>query len=622
MADSSGELKVISFRPGIDKNNTSYENEGTFIDGDKVRFRNGKPEKMTGWSNAQLQDYQNNSKSTLTGVARSVKSFIDLNQSKYIAFGTHKKVQNVLSGQIYDITPLVTVATKTGVIATSINSTRVGISYPSHDQQVGNSVIFANQGVSVGNVKLSGEYLVKDVSNVNMFYVSVATSANLTSVSGGGNLQVSFLYPVGEIDNGLAGGYGAGTWSESTYSTPRTAGTILTKLRMWSIDTWGEDLLMVPKEGGLYHWDATNGVVPSTVNGSDVRATLVTAAPGKNSMVFVTPERHAVLLGTNDTLTSVYDPLLIRWSSQEDYTDWFPTSVNSAGDYRATGGSQLVGYAKSKLETIIFTDETVFSMSYKGDPYFYGFDILANNAGLISQNAAAEVDGVVYWMGDSAFYKYSGVVDRLQCTLADFIFKQDPVGAINRTQKEKIFAGVNKTYNEIIWFYPSGTNSENSRYIIYNYKEDTWYDGTMVRTVWEPNNIFELPYATFVSVSGTDSEVYVHDNTLNDDGMPMDSYVETGYFDISDGDQTMFLSLFIPDFRITGSLTMYLEARKAPFGTVTEKGPYTIRNENAKAKLPIRVRGREISLKFESNELNSNYRLGKIRINPLPDGRR
>jgi len=618
LADSSGKLTAVDFNIGINRNNTSYVNENTFIDGDKVRFRNGKAEKMSGWVESKVEQYEDSSKSSLTGVARAVKSFVDLRSNKYQTYGTTKKIENILSGQIYDITPLTCVTTVNNIVNTSVGSSLIGISFTAHNRNEGDSVILTSMGVSVGNVLLNGEYTVVSSSNPNVFYVSSSDAATITSVNGGGNITVSFLYHVGDVDNGTASGYGADTWGASTYGTPRTGGSIDTNLRLWSFDTWGEDLLAVPRKGPLFWWDSSNGLTSSLLNRQNVRATVVTSAPAQNSIVFVTLERHAVLLGTNDIVVSTFDPLLVRWSDKEDFTSWTPVSTNSAGDTRLTGGSEIVGYVKTKLENLIFTDKTVISMSYQGYPFYYGFSNLAENSGLISQNGVVEIDGVVYWMGQGAFYKYDGAVHRLDCSLSDYLFKDDPVGKVNYGQKEKIFAGVNKTYNEIMWFYPAGSDFENSRYVIYNFVENCWYDGTIVRTTWEPDTIFDNPHGTFVSVS--DSQVFDHDTGQNDGGSAMHSYLESGYFDIADGDQTMFLSLFVPDFDLTGNLTLTLNARKAPFGSVTVKGPYTI--NDGTAKVPIRVRGREISIKYDNNEVNSFYRLGKVRVNPLPDGKR
>ena len=617
MADSSGELKVVEFKPGVDKNNTSYVDENTFIDCDKIRFAGGRVEKMSGWTKTPLEQYSDSTVDHLTGIARAVKSFVDLSSNEYIAYGTHRKFETILNGQIYDITPLVCITTVSSGVTTSVGSTLVGISFPNHGRSLGDSVVFSSMGTSVGNVLLNGEYTVVSANDTAVFYVSVSTAASLTSVSAGGPLTASFLYPIGQIDNGITGGYGSGTYGVSTYGTPRS-GSVPTRLRLWSIDNWGEDLLAVPRGGPLVWWNASNGLLSNLTNRSDVRATVVTSAPAQNSIVFVTPERHAVLLGTNDVVASVYDPLLIRWSSHEDFTSWVPVSTNSAGDERINGGSEIVGYVKTKLENLIFTDKSLISMSYTGFPFYYGFNNLAENCGLIAQNAVVEVEGVAYWMGVRSFYKYDGAVHRLDSTLSDYLFQDDSDGVVNYAQKEKVFAGVNSTYNEIVWFYPNGSNTENSRYVIYNYVEDIWYDGTIVRTTWEPNSVFDNPFATYVS--SEDSVVFTHDSGVNDGGSPMDSYVQTGFFDIADGDQTMFLSLLIPDFIITGNLSIYLKARKAPFGTVVEKGPYLI--DDGKAKVPIRVRGREISLKFSSNDLNTDFRLGKIRINPLPDGKR
>ena len=621
-SQSSGKLTAVEFAPGINKNNTSYENENTFVEADKVRFRKGRPEKLSGWVDAGYTEYADASVETLEGVARISKSFVDLDSVKYIAFGTNEKVKIVKSNQIYDITPIATIETLVSAISTSAGSTLISIYYPGHNKEVGDKVILDGP-TTVGGASVRGEFTLTSVINTNEFTLETGSTATSSLTSAGTSVELSFLYAHGDADNGLANGYGAGRWGTvgvSGYGEPRS-GSIITKLRLWSIDTWGEDLLMVPRGGPLYHWDATDGVTPTLFNGSDVRASVVDTAPATNSIVFVaSPERHAVLLGSEDLTTSVFDPLLVRWSDREDFTDWTPVSSNASGSFRLTGGSKIVGYQKTRRETIIFTDQSTISMSYIGAPFYYKFNNLTNSTGLISQNASAEVDGVVYWMGANSFYKYDGVVKKLDCSLSDYIFKDDPEGSINRDQDDKIFAGIDKTYDEIIWFYPSGDNVENSRYVIYNYKENVWYDGTIVRTTWESSDIFEKPYATS-RTSADNSSVWVHDTGTNDGSNSMSSYLQTGYFDISDGDEVMFLNQVIPDFTMSGDLTMYLKARREPFDqNVVTKGPYTF--DNTKRTISVRARGREISLKFESNQLNSDYRFGKLRINPVQDGMR
>lgn len=624
MSYSSGELKVIQFNPGINRNETSYENEATFIDGDKIRFRFGKVEKMKGWTESILEQKNDPTNTKIAGVPRAIKSFVDLQSNKYICLGTHKKLEMISSGVIYDITPLTTITTVTNAITTSIGSTDVRVSFPGHSVQPGYFVVFDNQGVSAGNnVVLSGEYTVTSVVDASNFIVNSGVTAAATSVSAGGSLEISVLYGVGEKDAGAAAGYGAGTYGTpgvSGYGEPRI-GSVPTKIRTWTLDTWGEDILAAPRDGPLVHWDATNGLESALINRSDVRASIVGTAPATNTLMFVSaPERHVVLLGTEDILTSVFDPLLVRWSDRENYAVWTPTSTNAAGDFRLTGGSKIIGYVKTKRENLLFTDKSVFSMQYINAPFYYKFSSLSNNANLIAPHAGTEVDGVVYWMGTDAFYYYDGVVKRLPCSLYNYYFDESAENYINYTQSDKIFCGVNKTYNEIIWFLPTNSSLENNRYIIYNYVEKVWYDGTIVRTTWEPSSVFEQPLATFVSSGEEDSSLFNHNVGVNDGSNPMESYIQTGFFDIADGDDMMFISQFIPDFTIAGTLRMTVEYRKAPFDDASTKGPYTI--SESTPKVNVRARGREISLRFESDGLNNDFRFGKLRINPMPDGKR
>lgn len=619
MAISSGQLKVIEFIPGINRNETSYQNEATFIDGDKIRFRFGKVEKMKGWVRSLISQRHDSTNTSLTGVARDCLSFVDLRSNKYICYGTNKKLEIINQNRIYDITPLVAKSSASTSISLVSGSSEVKVSIPGHGRFIDDYVVFSAAN-SVGNVLLEGEYTVTSVVDADNFLVNTGVTASSTQTSVV-NVDYSFLYPVGKKDSGATFGYGAGTWGTpgvSGYGEPRTTGT-LTELRTWTLDTWGEDILAVPRGGPLVHWDSSNGLESNQFDRADVRAAVVSSAPQTNSLVFVAaPERHVVLLGTEDILTSVFDPLLVRWSDRENFNIWTPTSTNAAGDFRLTGGSKIVGYVKTKRENLIFTDKSTFSMQYINAPFYYKFNTLTNNTGLIAPHAGVEVDGVVYWLGNNAFFVYDGVVKKLDCSVYNYYFDENSEGYINSLQKDKIFCGVNKVYNEIIWFLPTGDSLENNRYIIYNYAEKVWYDGTINRSTWEPSSIFEQPLAT--SAGTENSAVYTHNVGLNDGSNPMNSYIKTGFFDIADGDDMMFVTQFIPDFNLSGVLNLTLEYRKAPFDNAVSKGPYQITNTTT--KLPVRVRGREISLLFQNQGLNNDFRFGKLRINPLPDGRR
>lgn len=592
------QLQEIVLKPGINKNNTSYGNEGGWIDGDKVRFRDGRPRKIGGW--------QKQSSDTVTGVARDIISWTSLDFAKYLGIGTHSNVEIFFGGDYHDITPIRASVASTNAISTSIGSNQVNVLVSSNDAQVGDSIVLRASATVGGNVFLQGTYTITSVPNANNLIIAYPSNAAATSTLSA-NVSGSLLLQNGLEYNQVAYGWGANAYSVSAWGTPRVASSLVTEMRQWTFDTWGEDLLACNRAGRIYVWDETSGV--------DARMTTIAAAPSQNNAILVSyPTRHLISLGCVSE-TSIFDPMLVRWSSSENYSDWNVSATGTAGFQRLEKGNKLVGAQPSKNNILVFSDTASYSMRYTGYPNIFGFDLIGQGSGLVSPHASVNIDGVVYWMSDSAFYRYDGVLRTLICTMRDVIFNPNDEDGLNQTQKDMVFAGTNQEFNEIIWFYPTRDSTQCNRYVIYNYLEDSWYDGSMDRSVWEEANIFDKPLA--VSHAGV---LYAHEQGMDDDSSPMDSYIASGMFDIDKGDEVMFVDKFLPDFNQQGNITLTLTTRKYPQSTETFEKTYTL--SPTSGKISARARGRQMSLKVESNTTNGDFVFGKPRLALKPDGAR
>lgn len=592
-------LQTIEFKPGINKNNTPYSNENGWINCDKIRFREGKPRKMGGWVR-QDQD-------TFLGVARDIMSWTNLdNIKKYLAIATNKKVYIYFGGTYYDVTPIRASGTPSNKLSTVNGSSQVKVELTGHNALLGDYVRLANS-TPIGGITLSGEYTITEIVDVDNFKVNAGVNANATVNNAGGTLTYSLLLQNGLEFNQIANGWGSGTWGTGTWGTPRTNSSLLADLRQWSVSTWGEDLIANPRGGSIYVWDESNGLT--------VPLQQISGVPTQNNFTFVSyPTRHLVSLGCTSS-SGVFDPLLVRWSTSENYTDWIPSATNTAGAQRMEHGNFLMGAEASKADILVFTDEAVYSMRYSGSPYVFGFDLLGQEAGLVSQHAAANVDGVVYWMSDNAIYRYDGSLRTLNCTVRDAIFDVNADTSLNKSQKQMVYAGVNQEFGEIIWLYPSKNSTKCDRYLIYNYLEDLWYDGTMDRSTWENPSIFDKPFAT-----SNNGVLFVHEEGKNDDSMPMQSFITSGLFDIDNGDSILFVDRFIPDFEQVGMLQLEFSTKKYPQSPEVFTKTYNIQGN--KGMINMRCRGRQGSIKISSNTTDGDFIIGRPRIGIQADGGR
>lgn len=614
-------LLRLFLKPGIDKQNTEYGAEGGWVDCDYVRFRYGLPEKMGGWTPfGNLTTY-------FVGAASDIFTWNSLDGSPYAAVGTNKKVYVFYGGAWADITPIR--ATGTVTFDTTNGSTSVIVNATAHNALQGDFVTFSSTSGNPGgipNADLNNEFEILEVLNANEYRITSPTQATSTATAAG-TANASYQINTGTDKSFADFGWGTGTWGLSTWGTPRppSAGLQL-QSQVWQFDSFGENLILQYVDGGIYEWDPGTGI--------GTRATAISGAPTKSKYALVsTPDRHLVCFGTESTLgdPTSQDPMLVRFSSQEDVSDFVATATNTAGGQRLTDGNRIITAVRSRGQILIWTDTSLHGMQFLGPPYTFGFQQLGANCGIIGPHASADVNGVAYWMSSDAFFVFDGTVKKIPCTVQDYVFKD-----LNVIQSQKVHVGINTQFNEVTWWYCSFTSDYIDRFVTYNYLENTWHIGTMPRTAWADIGSFSKPLATKYEPESTEatistiygltagrSTIYNQEDGYNGDGAAIASYIRSGYFDIGDGDQMLLMSRFIPDFKNqVGNLTVRLLLRPFPQATATPSSldPYVITPTTE--KVDTRARGRQIQLRIESDEIDSNWRFGTMRVNIQPDGLR
>ncbi len=667
-------LKTVSMQPGIRKDLTRYQAEGGWIDSDKIRFRNGRAEKIGGWVSEVVQQVDNEDNNNFTGVSRNMLAWAALDSSQYLAVGGSSKIEILSSGQIYDVTPIRTSGVTVHAFGTVQGSDVVTVTVAGHGLAVGDWIVVTAQNEPYNGIMLYNtpfQYLVQSVPDGNTFTIIAlqfadtserdfskdfssafnndeqdATTTTLNEFSGafssafahnqqarafssdfnndfgGGTLTVTmnFLLPSGSIDNGNLTGYGGGTWNTpglngGGYGLPRN-GVGGVNLRKWALDNWGQDLLANPSGGTIYQWVKANGL-------TTVAQPISNAPANVNFMLVAEPSRFLVAFGCNVVSGGVFDPLNIRWATEETLTDWTPTQFNTAGEFRIPTGNAIIGAIQTSHEIFIFTDVSVYSMTFLGanDPTnsIFQFTLLGTNISTVSPTSFMTLNGAVYWMGLDNFYMYNGIVSIIPNTIARYIFAQDGEGRYNVAQKEKIFTGINKEFNEIWWFYPRFYENEVSHYVKFNYLENVWDVGSMDRTVWLDKGIFPNPLA--ISADGT---LFSHENGFDDDSQPLEAFITSAYFDIDDGEQLTFVDKIIPDLTLQPNraieITVFTKKYPNPSAEITTKGPYNF--DDTGSKINLRARGRQIALDFRAIATGASFALGKIRIASEIDGER
>tara|TARA_B110000977_G_scaffold53251_1_gene72352 strand:+ start:433 stop:2547 length:2115 start_codon:yes stop_codon:yes gene_type:complete len=702
-------LQKLQFRPGINRETTSYSNEGGWFDMDKVRFRFGYPEKIGGWIKQ--------STTTFLGTCRALHPWVALDGTNYLGVGTHLKYYINEGGGYNDITPIRT-TTAAGDVTFSASASTISADveiidtvipiastsgFPSSghikiDSEIiiyaglsGNDLIGCTRGAegtiaathtsgaavdcstlivtdnnhgalendfvtfsgasSLGGnitaVILNQEYQVVQILNDNSYEIDARTVSTIGSIttttglsptyvfatsadSGDGGSSVVGAYQINTgLDTTIVGnGWGAGTWSRGAWGSGTSLSASGQTLRIWSHDNFGEDLLMNVRDGDIFYWDRTNGTSTRAVELASIAGANKVPTIAKQVMVS-DRDRHVIAFGCDSELNpGVQDPLLIRFSDQENILEWQSQIDNTAGDLRIGSGSKIITALETRQQVLVFTDTSLHAMQYLGPPFTFGINSISENITIASPLAAIAVEDNVFWMGAEEFYAYGGAVQRIPCSVRDYVFSN-----INNDQLEKVTAGLNTAFSEVTWFYPSSSSSENDSYVTYNYDQKIWYYGLMSRTCWLDRGVNIDPLA-----ASPDHYLYLHEIGFDDGSTSpataISAYIESSQMDLGEGDQFAFMRRLIPDLTFRNSTaetpqaTMTLKVRNFPGGNYTSSDSRSVTKtasipvEQFTEQVFVRLRGRSFAFRVESEDTGVAWRLGSPRVDIRPDGRR
>ena len=619
-------LQKLIFKPGINHEQTRYAADGGWFDCDKIRFRSGLPEKIGGWTaySGVVPD----------GVPRSLFNFVALDGSNYMSVGTTLRYYIEEGGALYNITPIRRTSSlgSNPITTGSAGSGVVSIADSGHGAVINDFVTLSGATTTDGvtAAQLNTTHQVVTVTSAGVYTIDTGGAASSGSTAGGGaSVEAQYEINTG-LDVGVSGtGWGTSTWGRLTWGS--SASTELDdsdQLRLWSQDSFGEDLIFCARDGGVYYWDKSDGTGARAVALSSESGALDVPTVARQVMIS-NNDRHVLAFGCNDRGATTQDKLLIRWSDQENAVDWTPTTTNTAGDVRLNNGSEIITAHETRQEILVWTDATLNSLRFVGPPFTFGQNVIDANTSIIAPNAVASLDEATFWMGNNNFYVYSGRVDTLPCTVRRYVFSD-----LNDSQKEKIFAGTNKEFNEIIWFYPSSSSEEIDRYVIFNTEAKVWYYGTLARTAWVDKTTRSYP----IAANPDDKKLYNHeigqDDGTTDPISAISAHVESADFELGEGDALQFVSKIIPDVSFVGSdsdvpaVIMNLKPRNFPgsaFGTASSSSvtaTTTVDVEQFTEQAFVRLRSRELALRIESTATGVQWRLGAPRIEVRPDGKR
>tara|TARA_Y100000114_G_scaffold22012_1_gene17785 strand:+ start:161 stop:2029 length:1869 start_codon:yes stop_codon:yes gene_type:complete len=620
-------LSKLQFRPGINREGTNYSNEGGWFNGDKIRYRNGYVERIGGWVRV--------SNNKFTGIARKIFDFVTLASANLLFIGTEQKVFLEDSGTFNDITPIRSTVSLGSNPVTTTGGAGSGVvtvtTQAAHGAISGDFVTLASLTATDGitAAQLNTEHKITSVPSNTTFTITTAGSASSGSTAGGGSSgTAAFQINIGITTTILGTGWGAGTWGRFEWGSASGALSGIT-LRLWAADNFGEDLIFNVMNGSIYYWDATNGTSTRAVELSSLTGASDTPTIARKVLVSDV-DRHIIAFGANIIGTDTQDPLLIRFGSQESLTDFTPTATNTAGDLRLSKGSEIITAVQTSRQILVFTDQSLYSMQFLGPPFTFGVSMLADNIRIAGPNTAIAVNDVVFWMGQENFYLYDGRTQAIPCSVRDYVFND-----MNNQQSFKFHAGSIGSQTEIWWYYCSSGSTEIDRYVVYNYGQQVWYYGTLVRTAWNDraSGLRSFPQAT-----GTDFYLYDHENGLDDfstgSRVAINAFVESSDFDIGDGQQFMLLNRILPDLSFNGSTAanpaalFTIRSRDFSGDNFTESpSDSAIRTatspvEQYTDKIDLRARGRQMSIRVENTATEVKWRLGAPRIDVRPDGRR
>ena len=616
-------LKKLVFKPGVNRENTRYTTEGGWYECDKIRFRQGTPEKIGGWLRISGATYQ--------GVCRSLWAWTTLGQANLIGVGTNLKFYIESGGAYNDITPIRVTTTLGTDPFVSTGTTTITVTAPAHGAVNGDFVTFSGATGTYAST-WNQEYQITYIG-LNSYSITVASAIPAGSY-GGSAVSAAYQLNVGPAVVVPNVGWGAGPWGSGPWGSGTTN---YNSLQLWSQSNFGENLVYGPRGGGMYYWVAasglgTRGINLTTIGDAD--------CPTVQNFVFISDiYRFVFAFGCDDYSSSIQDPMLLRWGDQESVTVWTPAATNQAGSLRLSHGSRIITALQSRQEIVVWTDSSIYSLQYLGAASgVWGATLLGDSISIVGPNAAALASGVIYWMGVDKFYTYSGQVQTLTCDLRRYVYND-----INLAQKEQFFAATNEGFNEVWWFYCSANSVTIDRYVIYNYLEKIWSYGTMNRSAWLDSGLLNYPLAaTFLNTTSNNLvyQEYGLDDFTTPTGVAINSYITSSQFDIEDGHTFGFVWRIVPDITFNGSTTSAPQATMTLLplqnsgsgynnplsiggtndGTVVQSATYPV--EEFTQYLYVRVRGRQMSFKIESNQLGCTFQLGAPRMDIRADGRR
>jgi hypothetical protein len=692
-------LQKVVFKPGVNRENTRYTNEGGWYESDKVRFRQGTPEKIGGWTQYTANKF--------LGVCRTLWNWFTLANIYILAVGTNLKFYLNQGGAFYDITPIRTTATLTNpftAVTTNPYSSTISVNTTTaHGANTNDFVTFSGATSLGGNITaavLNKEYQIVVTSTTTFTFTATATS-NASDTGNGGTVSAAYQVNTGPAYQNPLVGWGSGLWGYGTWGNGQA---VVSALQLWNAQNFGENLIFGPRGGGIYYWKASSGantrgvllsslggavtftsasptvvtftipltegtavqfattssmptgvsaattyylynvqgltanilnsagaIVNTSSTGSGVYISLLVDVPlFQNYLLVSDASRFVIVFGTNDYGSSTTDPMLIRWSDQENPYEWTPDATNQAGSIRLSHGSEIISAVQTRQEIVVFTDQSVYSLQYVGAPFYWKTQLLGDNISIMGPNSAVIASGIVYWMGIDKFYMYDGRVQTLNCDLRKFVFQ-----SLNQGQNEQVFASTVEAYNEVWWFYVSGSGTTINAYVVYNYLEKLWYYGSMARTAWLDTGLQAAPLAATYNNYILNQESGV-DDVETGTATAISSYISSSEFDIGDGHNFAFVWRVLPDLTFSGSTS-----GTSPEATMTLYPMYNsgsgtnnprsngVQSINLSAdpstftgEVYTRVRGRQLIIKMESNKVGTTWQLGAPRLDIRPDGRR
>jgi len=680
-------LQKLQFKPGLNRDQTNYTNEGGWFECDKIRFRSGYPQKIGGW--LRYGSF------TVAGVCRQVFNWITTASDNYLGLGTSKKLYIEAGEILYDITPIRQnfTSSATDNCFTTVNGSKtVTVTINTHGALEGDYVTFSGVVGPIGGIpqsEFNAEFIV-DFITANTFTITTATAATSSTSGGGTTIVAAFQISIGNDNASFGYGWGAGAWNVGSWGSGSSVPVVLPQ-RDWFLQNFDNDLVANIRNGTIYYWQYSGGVstratplATTTIDGvapSDVPTQAMQVLVSQN-------DKHLICFGATPFGGGAFDPLLIRWASQDQPNNWTPQVTNSAGFIRVSRGSAIVCAVATRQEILVFTEGTLNSLQFVGTTDVFSLNELSDNISILSPRAVATVNNTAYWFGHDKFYAYGGRVETLPCTIRNHIFQN-----LNYSQADQIVCGTNEGWNEIWWFYPTADSQVNNAYAIYNHLEKIWYYGTIDRTAWSDSSLREYPQAltatyftgaisgTTLTVTGTsvgflqvgsvitgtgvatgttitalgtgaggigtytvnisqlvvqtamtgDSVIYNHEQGLNDNILPMNSYIASSDFDLMDGDQFLLTKRIIPDVAFAGStaaepeVTMYIKPRNFPGNAYsnTESGAVIQTSVDIYTdQIFMRARARQMAIEIESTDLGVQWQLGSPRLDGRPDGKR